>query len=353
MAASNAVQLNATEVQIPNTYLRFFLRALDNDPRLLAGTGESPDSLACLGGEHSLAAYVQFLTNAEQVTGDPTIGLQLGTIEQMLSMHGPLSVALLNSPNLQDCLDIIVRFAALRNPGLQLRAVQTENYHGIEFELIAPLQRGRRLTLEIVTLAVNRLMASVANPIVRQGILEFDYPPPAYAEEYRRRFSASAIRFNTGHIRLWLPSADLLTATEIDADPQLRETAITRLQQDLQHLDSRLSTRERVALALGNNPGHLWSIAEIARHLNLAPRTLQRHLHKEGTSFQQLRDDWIMQQAHELLRQPGLSIDAIANLLGYGDVSNFRQAFRRRHGVAPGYFRKQTGNAHAPTLAPP
>lgn len=335
------LQLDATEVRVPNTYLRFFLRALGNDPRLLSGTGESARSLAELGGQHSLAAYAQFLHNAENITANPTVGLQLGTIDPLISMHGPLSVALLNSHDLQDCLNLLVQYGSLRNPAIQARTVQTADFRGIEFQLIAPLNTGRRLTIEIFMLAINRLLSSISSHTTRQGIIELDYPAPAYADVYHQTFSASAVRFNTGRIRLWLPASQLHKSTDLDADPALRESAVQRMQQEIKHLDMRLSVSERVMLILGNNPGHLWSVTEVARHLNIAPRTFQRHLRQEGTTFLEIRDTWVMRQACEMLNQRQLSIEAIANLLGYSDVSNFRQAFRRVHGVAPGRFRLQ------------
>ncbi len=335
------LQLDATEVRVPNTYLRFFLRALGNDPRLLSGTGETARSLAELGGQHSLAAYAQFLHNAENITANPTVGLQLGTIDPLISMHGPLSVALLNSQDLQDCLNLLVQYGSLRNPGIQARAVQNTDFRGIEFRLLAPLDRGRRLTVEIFMLAINRLLSSISGNSIRQGIVELDYPAPAYADVYHQTFSASAVRFNTHHIRLWLPISELHKATDLDADPALRESAIQRMQQEIKHLDMRLSVNERVMLILGNNPGHLWSVTEVAKHLNLAPRTLQRHLRQVGCTFLEIRDTWVMRQACELLNQRQMSIEAIANLLGYSDVSNFRQAFRRVLGVAPGRYRMQ------------
>lgn len=336
---TSALQLDAAEVRVPNTYLRFFLRALGNDTRLLAGTGETAQSLSRLGGEHSLAAYAQFLHNAEVVTGNPSVGLQLGTIDQLISMHGPLSVALLNSPNLQDCLNLLIQYGSLRNPGIQARAVKTEGFCGIGLSLLAPLTQGRRLTVEIFTLAINRMLASISGHAVRQGIVELDYPPPSYADAYHQTYSASAIRFNASEIRLWLPNSELLKPTDMDADPALRDSAVERLRRETRHQDSRLRVEERVRLALSNNPGHLWTVNEIARHLNLAPRTLQRHLKNEGTRFQDIREHWVMTQAREMLTHPHLSIEAIANLLGYADVSNFRQAFRRHFGLAPSQFR--------------
>ena len=41
-----------------------------------------------------------------------------------------------------------------------------------------------------------------------------------------------------------------------------------------------------------------------------------------------------------LLRSPSLSLDEVAEQLGYSDTSNFRRAFRRWTGVSPATYRK-------------
>jgi AraC-like DNA-binding protein len=78
----------------------------------------------------------------------------------------------------------------------------------------------------------------------------------------------------------------------------------------------------------------------IAAELFINKRTLARRLKKEGTSFRELRDEILSQQAADYLIKDDLSIDAIAMLLNYHDGSNFRRAFKRWFGMSPDEFRK-------------
>lgn len=50
---------------------------------------------------------------------------------------------------------------------------------------------------------------------------------------------------------------------------------------------------------------------------------------------------WRMFQGRNLLRQTDLSLDAIAERVGYGSAAAFSLAFTRTQGIAPGAFRKQ------------
>lgn len=77
----------------------------------------------------------------------------------------------------------------------------------------------------------------------------------------------------------------------------------------------------------------------MARHLNTSESTLQRRLAAEGTSYRKLYDGWLRGEAHKLLQERALSVESIAVLMGYSDVSNFRSACRRWFGVPPRQYR--------------
>jgi AraC-like DNA-binding protein len=71
----------------------------------------------------------------------------------------------------------------------------------------------------------------------------------------------------------------------------------------------------------------------------VTPRTLRRHLLDERTSFAELRDEVRQMLADELLRGSRLSIEQIAERLGYAETASFISAFKRWHGTTPHAFR--------------
>ena len=81
-----------------------------------------------------------------------------------------------------------------------------------------------------------------------------------------------------------------------------------------------------------------------------SPRTLQRRLAREGTSFQEVLDGFRRIMAADLLDHPNLAIKEIAFLLGYSDLSAFYRAFRRWHGQAPDAYR--TSAPRKPSTSP-
>lgn len=81
----------------------------------------------------------------------------------------------------------------------------------------------------------------------------------------------------------------------------------------------------------------------VARRLSMGSRTLQRALMTEGSSFRELRNDFIEARACALLSDSDVGIDQIARSLGYAEPNSFRRAFRNWTGVSPRQFRETRG----------
>jgi AraC-like DNA-binding protein len=71
------------------------------------------------------------------------------------------------------------------------------------------------------------------------------------------------------------------------------------------------------------------SLAEVAGTLHLSPRTLRRRLADEGVSYRSLLDEVRGQLAQELLLNGRLTVEEVAQRLGYAETSSFTHAFRR------------------------
>ncbi len=86
-------------------------------------------------------------------------------------------------------------------------------------------------------------------------------------------------------------------------------------------------------------------LTSVAARLNVSTRTLNRRLQHEGSSYRDLRNAVLREWAERYLEESSYSVEAIAAALGYGDVSNFRRAFRGWTGLSPGAYREeiQTG----------
>ena len=78
---------------------------------------------------------------------------------------------------------------------------------------------------------------------------------------------------------------------------------------------------------------------EIARRFSMHHRTLNRHLAREGVTFQQVVDEIRFTIARDLLANTDLALDRISVMLRYSAPSAFTRAFRRWSGQPPSAWR--------------
>lgn len=78
----------------------------------------------------------------------------------------------------------------------------------------------------------------------------------------------------------------------------------------------------------------------VAKIGGVHPRTLQRQLCREGTSFGDIIRRERFRHSTRLLRETDCSLSEISSTLGYSNQAHFCRAFRQISGVTPGVFRK-------------
>ncbi|MCU6434397.1 AraC family transcriptional regulator [Undibacterium sp. Jales W-56] len=81
-----------------------------------------------------------------------------------------------------------------------------------------------------------------------------------------------------------------------------------------------------------------FNVQDMAAALELSPRSLHRLLAREGTSYQHITESVRIERAKRLL-STALSVEDIAEELGYSDARSFRRAFKRWTTLTPSEFR--------------
>lgn len=82
------------------------------------------------------------------------------------------------------------------------------------------------------------------------------------------------------------------------------------------------------------------SFADVARHLGVSVRTLQRQLAELGTSLRTERQKHLVRASERLLEGTALDLEAIAAQVGASSASHLVRLFREHRGVTPGELRK-------------
>lgn len=107
-------------------------------------------------------------------------------------------------------------------------------------------------------------------------------------------------------------------------------------------LTQRVGVIERVeSYVRGALPSGTCSIERCAAKLGVSVRTLQARLAGEGRRFSELVEGQREALARSHLATTNLSLDEIADRLGYGEQTSFGRAFKRWTGQTPQHYRAQ------------
>jgi AraC-like DNA-binding protein len=88
------------------------------------------------------------------------------------------------------------------------------------------------------------------------------------------------------------------------------------------------------------------SIRQVADHLGITERHLQRQFENRGTTFTAFLNDIRLARSHAMLCDPHsdkFKIRSICFKTGFRDVSHFNRVFRARYGCTPAEVRRARG----------
>lgn len=84
----------------------------------------------------------------------------------------------------------------------------------------------------------------------------------------------------------------------------------------------------------------LTSESAVAKLLSIGVRSLQRALKNEGTTFREIRAQFIFRRASSLLVDTDMPLEQIALMFGFSELRSFRRAFKSAAGLSPSAFRE-------------
>jgi AraC-like DNA-binding protein len=302
---------------------------------LLQGSEVQPEALSDLRSRISCRQAVELLERARVLTGEPALGIHLGT-QLRVSALGSLGMAVLSASSIREAIELAIEFMPIVSTALGLRLRVEGREASVVIEEHADFGSAR----DIVLLAVLTSIWRIGNRMT--GVSMSGYVDLAMdAPEYFRGLGqiGAHIRFNQPVTRLVFDASYLALPYKMH-DPIALQFARQECAETLDSLEGAQRTVARVRALLNAKRGHLPSVVQAAAMLHLSPRTLKRLLASEGTSFTLLIQEERRERSMLLLRSRTLSIKDVARSVGYSNVMNFTRAFHRWTGTTPGEHRQ-------------
>ncbi|RGP54133.1 AraC family transcriptional regulator [Pseudomonas abyssi] len=307
-------------------------------PQCLQGTGLDVMALADGQAKVEAAQELQVVSNLlAGLPGQPLLGLLAGRRYQ-LSRYGIWGYALLSSASLGEALEMGLRYLDLTFAFCRIHAREDASgrWLVIDDRWIEPsLRRFLLLRDSAATARIQRELTGLRQPF-KSVRLTLPAPPDAQLNAYTEAYGCTP-QFDAAETMLELDPALLARGLPGD-NPAIRQACEQQCHQLLQRYRARDGLAGRVRELLLDGGATLPDMPTVAARLHLTERTLRRRLDGERTSFRQLQEETREALAEELLRVPGLSLEEVAQRLGYGEVSNFVHAFRRWKGMTPRQF---------------
>lgn len=157
-----------------------------------------------------------------------------------------------------------------------------------------------------------------------------DIPEEVVYEEY---FGVSFTKSNFNGVTYSAQDAERPFLTANDGMWSIFEPQLNQRMQDLAQ-NATYTEKVRACLMEILASGQ-YKVGDVASRLAVSPRTLQRQLRNEGTSFQQVLDGLREELARNYLARSEYSSGQISFLLGYEDPNSFFRAFRGWTGQTP------------------
>lgn len=195
---------------------------------------------------------------------------------------------------------------------------------------------------EILMAALAKMMNALHGGYASVSGVCFTYSKPECLSHYERAFGDNVeVLFNQPSCALKVPTA-VLDCVLKGSSPEFNKAFVERSRKLLSKpADHGLITGQVIRVIEQKIGYEVFNMDDVALTLSMTPRTLQRRLKQEGTTYAQLRDSVRFQYAEESLRSSSVDMASIAASLGFSEPANFYAAFKRWQGISPGEYRKR------------
>lgn len=331
----------STRPLISAAFVKLMLASLDQSgrdrERVLRRAGLTWDAVQVKDFRITQLQYSRLLSGLTHVTQDEFWGLcehriPLGTFKMLCHL-------LVDCRTLGDALRIGTRLYRLVIPDFTLRVHATGNIAEVRLTDRIADPRRRPAVHGATMFLLYHMMCWLVDRRLPLHSVDLAYVPQPHSLEPASTYHRAKVTFCCERTALRVEQRWL--SLPIVPDHQRADRFLSRVPHDLLlRYREETSVADSVRAMLRRSLDHPPSLEEVAERLHMTTLTLSRRLRAEGQNgFQDMRDRVRHEAAVDLLQNPHLSLEHIAEHLGFAEHSTFHRAFRRWTGMSPGSFR--------------
>lgn len=296
----------------------------------------------------SHTALIQLLEESAQHAKSADLGLRISQYQD-IGILGVLGLILQSASTLHEVIKYSSDLLFLHGSALRLYINDRARTDIFEpnsniVELIFDIQLhdatrilSKRQTMDMGLAVCHRVLRYLSGERYQPLRVALPHSPVAPLNVYKRFFHAE-VMIDQQHAALYFHK-DMLNITLDSIDHGLREIVDSYLERSFRSHQGSFSDRVRHAIRI-HLSGPKANKTDIANMLAMHPRSLQRKLDEEGTSFEQIRDKLRQQLLLQYLADSKASMSQIASILGFSEQSVLSRACKNWFGVTPRQLKK-------------
>lgn len=287
--------------------------------------------LANLEHRIPITAVCHLLEAAALRSNCPTFGLQMADTRQPFDF-GIVELLLSHKRTLRELLLAAVQYRHLLNEALAIHVETGGDRVVVREEIVAEPGTLTRQVTELAVGLLSRTCIGLLGEHWKPRSVNFTHSAPADLRFHRHFFGCPVI-FDSDFNGIVCTAADL-DRPNPNADPELvRYAESLAMPLNVSGPESIvLDVRKTIHLLL---PIEQATVEQVALHLHMSVRTMQRKLETAGKNFSNLVDEVRQELAVRYLTNQRYPIGRVAVLLGYSRQSSFTQWFTARFGITP------------------
>jgi len=299
----------------------------------------TPSALPLPRTRVSLNQIIQCCRNAIALSRDPFFAYRAG-LRFHVSTQGMYGFALLSSTDYRKAVQFSIKYHRLAAPLAEI-SFHEENARGIWFIDPVPYPLVDATLYKFLVEFQLGIHVSLHRDVMGASFvpqeIHVKYEPSLGSQKYHDVFGCPVL-FEQSDNRLVFDAAWLSRTAEL-GNAVTHAAVLSLCDELLDEFQLSAGIAGKVRNALLANSAASTNFAAVAQYLTMSPRTLRRRLQENDVSYRKLLDELRMHVAIKYLRDTVMTIEDIADALGFSEAAGFRRAFHRWTRSSPQEFR--------------
>ncbi|MBN1821763.1 MAG: AraC family transcriptional regulator ligand-binding domain-containing protein [Prolixibacteraceae bacterium] len=278
---------------------------------------------------------------AIEQTGDDFYGLHMG---QEPHIAGTVGMMAASCKNLKEAFIQGCKFFKIQGDFAEISFVDDIDFPKIEYKISnawkLKFPETARHEVDAMFAFLAGIMKINSNNTVKPYRINFTRRAPGDNSVYEELFDSTPF-YERESDEMIFRQQDLLIPMKA-FNPETFQLLKSHIESQLKRFNNQVSLIDKVkSILLSSMQYNFPDMEMVATKLKTSPRTLQRQLSKENSSFKDILKETRFDLARQMLKQNNLTVSEISYTLGYSDLGNFSRSFKKFTGVSPQEFRNK------------